>query len=297
MKSGPIACALQADAGDVAGGVLDADDVLQLEKPRHGLDRHVDHRARRDVVDDDRDADRVVDRLEVLVEPFLGRLVVVGRHDEERVGAGLLGMARELDRLGGDVRAGAGDTGTRPFASSMQISTTRLCSSWLSVGLSPVVPTGTRPWVPSSICQFDMRRGTPPRRRLPFANGVTRAVIEPRNGVVMGVSLCRSVGLQRRFAYSARHIRAAAVSAQTGLRRGTERLTVSGFGQGFGHRQSAPGTSVGEFHASSRRALPPALAALLPALALPAAAGPIPALADDRLPRRQVAPAAPPGSR
>ena len=30
-------------------------------------------------------------------------------------------------------------------AVATQISTTRLCASWLSVGLSPVVPTGTRP--------------------------------------------------------------------------------------------------------------------------------------------------------
>ena len=28
------------------------------------------------------------------------------------------------------------------------------CSSWLSVGVSPVVPTATRPWLPSSTCQF-----------------------------------------------------------------------------------------------------------------------------------------------
>jgi hypothetical protein len=32
-------------------------------------------------------------------------------------------------------------TGTRPAASSMQASTTRSCSAWLRVGLSPVVPT------------------------------------------------------------------------------------------------------------------------------------------------------------
>ena len=31
MKSGPMACALQADAVDVGGRVLDADDVLQLD--------------------------------------------------------------------------------------------------------------------------------------------------------------------------------------------------------------------------------------------------------------------------
>ncbi len=86
-----------------------AGDVLQLEQARHGLDRHVDHRARRDVVDDDRDADRVVDRLEVLVEALLGRLVVVRRDDQHRVGARLLRVTGEVDRLAGVVRAGAGD--------------------------------------------------------------------------------------------------------------------------------------------------------------------------------------------
>ncbi|MEJ0041332.1 MAG: hypothetical protein WDM81_03590 [Rhizomicrobium sp.] len=44
-------------------------------------------------------------------------------------------------------------TGTRPLASSTQISITRMCSSWLSVGDSPVVPQGTRPWLPCAICQ------------------------------------------------------------------------------------------------------------------------------------------------
>src|SRR5687768_18368342 len=41
-------------------------------------------------------------------------------------------------------------TGTRPADVLTQSSTTRICSSWLSVGDSPVVPTGTRPCVPSA---------------------------------------------------------------------------------------------------------------------------------------------------
>ena len=61
------------------------------------------------VVHDDRNADGVVDRLEVLVEPLLGRLVVVGRHHQHGVGAGLLGVLRQADRLGGRVRARARD--------------------------------------------------------------------------------------------------------------------------------------------------------------------------------------------
>ena len=75
--------ALAAGTHQVGGGVLHAGNVLELEQALHGVDRHVDHRPGRDVVDDDRNADRVVDRLEVLIEPFLRRLVVVRRDRED----------------------------------------------------------------------------------------------------------------------------------------------------------------------------------------------------------------------
>ena len=71
--------------------------------------RHVDHGAAGDVVDQDRQVDGIVDRLVVGVEPGLGRLVVVGRHHQQRIGAGTLGVQAEIDRLGGGVRARAGD--------------------------------------------------------------------------------------------------------------------------------------------------------------------------------------------
>src|SRR6201981_2339950 len=76
----------------------------------------------------------------------------------------------------------------RPFASSMHHSTTRLCSSWLSVGLSPVVPTGTSPWVPSEICQFTSERKAASSSE-PFLKGVTKAVKEPRNFVLAAMEL------------------------------------------------------------------------------------------------------------
>jgi hypothetical protein len=71
-------------------------------------------------------------------------------------------------------------TGTRPETAAMQSSTTRLCSSWLRVGDSPVVPHGTSPFMPSATCH-----STSFLKALsstaPFRNGVTRAVIEPLN--------------------------------------------------------------------------------------------------------------------
>src|SRR5689334_25095906 len=69
-------------------------------------------------------------------------------------------------------------TGTRPRASSMHHSTTSWCSSCESVGLSPVVPTGTRPLVPSAICQSTRSRNAFSSSE-PLLNGVTSAVNEP----------------------------------------------------------------------------------------------------------------------
>ncbi|MBS1163962.1 MAG: hypothetical protein H6R03_1858 [Burkholderiaceae bacterium] len=70
-------------AGQVAGGVLDADDPRHLRQPQRGLGRQVGHRAARHVVQDDRQVDRLGHLAEVLVQPFLRRLVVV-RHDLQR---------------------------------------------------------------------------------------------------------------------------------------------------------------------------------------------------------------------
>src|SRR5580765_8180479 len=76
-------------------------------------------------------------------------------------------------------------TGMRPLASSARISTIRVRSASESVGLSPVVPTGTRKWVPASICRRPRRR-TAASSTLPLrVNGVTNAVPHPVNGVLI----------------------------------------------------------------------------------------------------------------
>ena len=69
-------------------------------------------------------------------------------------------------------------TGTRPSAARTTSSMTVSCSSWLSVGLSPVVPTGTRPDEPSEICQSTIDLSAS-RSNFPSENGVTSAGIEP----------------------------------------------------------------------------------------------------------------------
>ena len=106
---GAAAAARVQRPGEVRRRVLHADDVPVLGEARHGVGRDVHHAAAGDVVDDHGQLHRVGDRGEVEEKPFLRRLVVVGRDHEAGVGAGLLGVAGEVDRLGGAVAARAGD--------------------------------------------------------------------------------------------------------------------------------------------------------------------------------------------
>src|SRR5262249_4496403 len=72
-------------------------------------------------------------------------------------------------------------TGTPvPLAVLMQISMTRLRSSLESVGDSPVVPHGTRPSVPSLICQAT-NFSNPFSSTDPLLNGVIKATSDPAN--------------------------------------------------------------------------------------------------------------------
>ena len=70
-----------------AGGFLDHGDVRQLGQADDRLRLDVLAGAAGDVVDADRDLDRFGQGLEVLVEAFLGRLVVVGGDDQRGIGA------------------------------------------------------------------------------------------------------------------------------------------------------------------------------------------------------------------
>ena len=195
MKSGAHRCALLRHPRQVGGRVLYAGDVLQFEQPRHGLDRHVDHRTGGNVVDDDRNPDRVVDRLEVLVHAFLGRLVVVRRHHQHGVGACLLRMLGEFDRFAGRVGARARDDGhaalglvDAPFDDALVfVMAERRAFAGRADRDQTVVP---------SICQL-----TSPRKAAsssePFLNGVTKAVNDPRNFVLAAMDFLQTLKIRR----------------------------------------------------------------------------------------------------
>ena len=69
-----------------AGRLLDHRDVGQLGHPGNRVGLDVLAGPAGDVVDAQRNVDRLGQGFEVLVESFLGRLVVIGGHDQGRVG-------------------------------------------------------------------------------------------------------------------------------------------------------------------------------------------------------------------
>ena len=96
------------------------------------------------VVDDDRQVDRIGDRAIVRDDAALRRLVVHRRRVQQVRRAGRLRRLRQRDRLCVSLEPAPATIGTRPFACSTTISTTRRCSSAVIVAASPVLPHGTR---------------------------------------------------------------------------------------------------------------------------------------------------------
>src|SRR6266478_2913848 len=76
-------------------------------------------------------------------------------------------------------------TGALPLANSTVILTTRRCSSCVSVGLSPVVPQGTRKSTPASICRLIKTRRAGSSREPSRRKGVTSAVPVPVNMMLL----------------------------------------------------------------------------------------------------------------
>ncbi len=70
-----------------------------LRKSSHRLRQEIDDGAWWNVVDDDRQPGGGSDGSKVGIEPALVRLVIIWRHDQNRVSADLLGMLRKSDGL------------------------------------------------------------------------------------------------------------------------------------------------------------------------------------------------------
>jgi soluble lytic murein transglycosylase len=96
-------------SGQITRRVLDTDDIGQQSQTRHGRHRHVDDAASGDVVNDNRQFGRIMDGLEMLIKPFLRRLVIVGCDDEGGISPDLPGIAGQADGLFRRVGPGAGD--------------------------------------------------------------------------------------------------------------------------------------------------------------------------------------------
>ena len=67
-----------------------------------------------------------------------------------------------------------------PHHSGYTFRSSNLLEQQRNLGLSPVVPTGTSPWVPSAICQ-STNASSAASSISPSLNGVTRATREPLN--------------------------------------------------------------------------------------------------------------------
>ena len=79
--------------------VFHTDNVLYLGQACHRLDGHVDGRATRNVVDENRQPRRFRDGAKMEVQALLSRPVVVRRHDESRIGTQLLRELGHFDRV------------------------------------------------------------------------------------------------------------------------------------------------------------------------------------------------------
>ena len=101
--------AFAAGAHQVGGGVLHPDDVGVPGQPRDQFHADLDDGARRDVVEDDRDVDRIGHRHEVAILPFLRRLVVIACHRQHGIGTHRLGELGQFDGFDGGIAARARD--------------------------------------------------------------------------------------------------------------------------------------------------------------------------------------------
>ena len=144
----------QVDVAHYVGRrILDADDGRNLRKREYGVVGKIGNGPSRHAGDSaERQVDFFRDFAEVLVQPLLRRLVVVRDDRQAGVGADLLGVTRELDRLRGGIAAGAGDD--RDAAGGVRDRGLDQQAVFVDVDrrrFLPVVPTATMPCVPWSM--------------------------------------------------------------------------------------------------------------------------------------------------
>ena len=101
--------ALVGNPGNIAGGILDPDDVFVPGKRAHGFGGHIDNRAAGDIIDDDRNIGGGDDRLVMRDQPALGGLVVIGRDNQRGCRADLLCEPGQAGGLAGGVAARTGN--------------------------------------------------------------------------------------------------------------------------------------------------------------------------------------------
>jgi len=109
---GGIRCELERTLGELrqnAAQMDDPDDVVDIGKPADRRRQHIDAGATRHVVEDLRNWHGLSNFFMVLVQTFLGRLVVIRRNQQAGVGANLHGRHGQFDRFISGVGAGAGN--------------------------------------------------------------------------------------------------------------------------------------------------------------------------------------------
>ena len=76
----------------IAGSLFHADDIVYLRETERGIVGHVERRPGRDIVQDSGQRGGLGYRLEVLVQPLLGGLIICGHREKQTVRADLLGF-------------------------------------------------------------------------------------------------------------------------------------------------------------------------------------------------------------
>ena len=206
-------------AGEVSDGVLDRDDGPSPRRPHRSRARWWCRcaRGRRTASPARRWRGPPA---EVVQDAGLARLVVVRRDQEQPVGAELLGLAGQLDRVRGGVGADPGDDVARSPTASLTARRMPPSSATLVVGDSPVVPETTTPsWPWSTRCAAI--RAVPSRSTEPSSWKAVAIAVSTRPKGAEGVVVAMGSG----YRLTAAHARADAPTTRS--RKPSARRAVS----------------------------------------------------------------------